>query len=70
MARQQIDDLAALRRDARDRTVPLADILRSCLDLARQTQSVQLREWVTAELKGYWPFDAVPDYRRITAPIF
>jgi len=68
MPQQQADRLAALERDVLDRTVPLADVLRSCLALARHTQAAQLREWVTAELKGY-RIDAVPDYRKIAAPI-
>lgn len=70
MPLQQTDELAGLEREIRNRAVPLADALRSCLSLARRTGAVQLDEWVTAELKGYWPFDTVPDYRRIAAPIF
>jgi AbiTii-like protein len=68
--RQQTDELTALELEIRDRAVSLADVLRSCLSLARRTGAVQLNEWATAELKGYWPFDTVPDYRRIAAPIF
>ena len=68
MPQQQADRLAALERDLLDRTVPLADVLRSCLALSRHTQATQLREWVTAELKGY-RIDGVPDYRKIAAPI-
>lgn len=68
MPQQQADRLAALERDVLDRTVPLADVLRSCLALSRHTQATQLREWVTAELKGY-RIDGVPDYRKIAAPI-
>ena len=64
MPQQQADRLAALERDVLDRTVPLADVLRSCLALSRHTQATQLREWVTAELKGY-RIDGVPDYRKI-----
>jgi hypothetical protein len=69
VARQQLDLLARLEQDARDRTVPLADALRTCRTLARQTQAAQLREWVTAELEGYRPLNAVPDYRRVAVPI-
>jgi len=65
---QQTDHLATIERDVLDRTVPLSEILDSCLYLARRTQSAQLDEWVTAELKGY-RLDAVPDYRKIVAPI-
>jgi AbiTii len=66
---QQTDRLAALEREARDRAVPLADVLRSFLVLAEQTQAVKLRGWATAELEGYWPFNAVPEYRRVPGPI-
>ena len=45
--------LAAIERDVLDRAVPLADVLRSCLYLARRTQAARLDEWVSAELKGY-----------------
>jgi hypothetical protein len=62
------DRLATLERDVLDRTVPVADALRSCLYLARRTQAVQLDEWVTAELKGY-RLATVPDYRKVAAPI-
>jgi hypothetical protein len=49
--------------------MPLADLLRTCLVLAGRTRAAQLREWATAELKGYRRIDAVPDYRKIAAPI-
>jgi hypothetical protein len=68
MPQQQADRLTELERDVLNRTVPLADVLRSCLALASHTQAAQLREWVTAELKGY-RIDRVPDYRKVAAPI-
>jgi AbiTii len=64
----QIDHLAAIERDVLDRAAPLADILRSCLYLARRTQAGQLDEWASAELKGY-TVDSVPGYRKVAAPI-
>lgn len=67
--RKQTDDLAELERDVRDHTVPLAGILCTCRDVARQIRAVHVNEWVTAELDGYRPFTAVPDYRRVPAPI-
>jgi hypothetical protein len=69
VARQQLDLLTRLEHDVLDRTVPLADALRSCRTLAKKTQADQLREWVTAELEGYRPLNAVPDYRRVAVPI-
>jgi len=60
--------LAAIERDVLDRAVPLADVLRCCLYLARRTQAAQLDEWVSAELKGY-RLDSVPNYRKVAAPI-
>ncbi len=64
----QTDLLATIERDVLDSTVPLTDVLRSCLYLARRTQAAQLDEWASAELQGY-RLDAVPDYRKVAAPI-
>lgn len=64
----QPDLLAKLEHDVLDRTVSLADVLRICLMLAGKTQATQLREWATAELRGYPGID-VPDYRKVRAPI-
>jgi predicted transposase YbfD/YdcC len=66
--RAQSDLLTKLEHDVLDRTVPLADLLRTCLMLAGRTQATQLREWATAELKGDPDID-VPDYRKVRASI-
>jgi hypothetical protein len=68
VAKEQADLLVRLEQDVLDRTVPLADVLRSCLILAGQTRAAQVRDWATAELKGY-RISAVPDYRKVAAPI-
>lgn len=39
MPRGQPDLLTQLEQDVLDRTVPLTDLLRSCLELARRTQA-------------------------------
>lgn len=66
--RAQPDLLTKLEHDVLDRAISLADVLRTCLMLAGWTHAVQLREWVTAELRGY-PSIEVPDYRKVRAPI-
>ena len=68
VGRAQPDPLTKLEHDVLDRTVSLADVLRTCLMLAGWTQAVQLREWATAELRGY-PGMEVPDYRKVRATI-
>jgi hypothetical protein len=70
VARQQLDLLAQLERDVPDRAVPLADLLRTCLIMAGQTQAAQLRSWASGELNGYPRRDSVPEYRVVVAPIY
>ena len=49
---QPADRLAVTGQDLRSRRVPLADILRACRDLAKDTQAVRLEERATAEMEA------------------
>jgi hypothetical protein len=69
VTRPRPDILARLENDLLDRTVPLADVLRSCLVLSGHTNATQLRAFASAELQGYPGINDVPDYRKIAAPI-
>lgn len=43
--------------------------LRLCIMLGGRSESVELREWASRELRGYGPDDELPDYRRVGAPL-
>jgi len=69
MAGQRPDLLVKLEQDVTDRSVPLADLLRTCIVLGGRTGSNRLNEWAVGELKGYPDQGFVPAYRVLTAPI-
>lgn len=52
--------------------LPLADLLRKSIILARRAGSADLRAWASRELKGYDGVDAdnLPNYRRVAAPMY
>jgi len=51
-----------IQRDAIDRTVPVATLLRKVKLAAAKLKLPALEEWVESELNGY--SGAVPDYRK------
>jgi hypothetical protein len=69
MTGQSHDLVAKLEQDVTDRTVPLADLLRTCIVLGGRTRSTRLSGWAVSELKGYADGDSVPVYRVAAAPI-
>lgn len=69
MTGQRLDLLVRLEQDVTDRSVPLADLLRTCIVLGGRTGSNRLSEWTSGELKGYPDQALVPAYRVLTAPI-
>lgn len=62
------DVLDELERAVINPDMRLADALRACLMLSARTRAAGLRDWATAELRGY-PGYEVPEYRKIRAPI-
>lgn len=58
-----------LQRDALDRKVPVTDLLRKALVVAKKLKILELEEWITKELSGYSETDTVPDYRVITGQV-
>ena len=52
-----------------DRTVPLADLLRTCIVLGGRTGSARLSDWATSELRGYRDRNPIPVYRIVSVPI-
>lgn len=58
-----------LQRDALDRKVPVTDLLRKALVVAKKLKISELEEWITKELSGYSETDTVPDYRVIRGQV-
>jgi hypothetical protein len=54
-----------LQRDALDKSVGTADLLRKALVVARKLRVTDIVEWLTYELKGYPEGAEVPDYRKL-----
>ncbi|HEL2982123.1 TPA: hypothetical protein UMU63_002761 [Stenotrophomonas maltophilia] len=54
-----------LQRDALDRTVSAADLLRKALVVARKLKVTDLVDWLTYELNGYPEGADVPEYRKL-----
>lgn len=54
-----------LQRDALDKSVGTADLLRKALVVARKLKVTDLVEWLSHELNGYPEGKDVPDYRNL-----
>ena len=54
-----------LQLEALDRNVPVSDLLRKALVVARKLKLSELQSWIEKELNGYRKTDEVPDYREI-----
>jgi hypothetical protein len=61
--------LAKIETEALDEEGSVAGALRKCVALGGQTESSELRDWATKELRGYGDDDALPEYRVVAAPI-
>lgn len=57
-----------LQQEALDRNVPVSDLLRKALVIARKLGLAEFQTWVESELSGYRGKD-VPDYREISGDI-
>jgi hypothetical protein len=54
-----------LQRDALDRAVPLSDLLRKALVVAKKLGISEFETWIAQELNGYQKLEDVPDYRKL-----
>jgi hypothetical protein len=61
--------ISQIESDALDDAVPVSSTLRKCVALGGRTGSEQLRDWATRELQGYPGVDALPNYRKLPAPL-
>ncbi len=61
--------LAEVERDVLS-GAPVADVLRKCIVISGRAGSSELRDWATAELRGYGTADEAPAYRQVGAPIY
>jgi hypothetical protein len=62
--------LNSLRGRVLDESESLAGLLRACLMLGTETHSENLRGWASKELNGYDEDDELPEYRRLTLPMY
>lgn len=63
------DPLDDIERGALDPSSDLTTLLRRCIALGGRTESTELREWASFELKGHGAGHDVPDYRKYVAPL-
>jgi len=58
-----------LQRDSLDSSVPISDLLRKALVVARKLDVGEFEEWATSELSGYPDHSRVPEYRIIRGEV-
>ena len=58
-----------LQREALDRSVPGADLLRKALVAARKLKIEGIQSWLKSELNGYSDSDEIPEYRFVNGEI-
>ncbi|HIF5616173.1 TPA: hypothetical protein ACX3CR_004775, partial [Vibrio parahaemolyticus] len=59
-----------LQRDALNKTVSVADLLRKALVVSKKLQIIEMEAWICNELRGYENIEAiVPDYRKIRGEV-
>lgn len=58
-----------LQRDALDRNVPISDLLRKALVVAKKLHISEFESWVNNELNGYERGEDISDYRQIRGKI-
>jgi len=58
-----------LQKDAMDSSVPLTDLLRKALVVAKKLGIKEFEAWVQCELNGYKDDDKIPNYREVTGVI-
>jgi len=58
-----------LQRDALNRSVPVSDLLRKALVVARKLDLSEFQQWIEKELSGYNDTDEIPHYREVSGQI-
>ena len=58
-----------LRREALDRAVPVSDLLRKALVVARKLSLADIQEWINNELNGYPAEVRAPEYREVRGQV-
>ena len=58
-----------LQRDSLGRNVPISDLLRKALVVAKKLHISEFESWVNNELNGYERGEDIPDYRQIRGKI-
>nr|WP_228518085.1 hypothetical protein [Vibrio parahaemolyticus] len=59
-----------LQRDALNKTVSVADLLRKALVVSKKLQIIEMEAWICNELRGYGNIETiVPDYREIRGEV-
>lgn len=58
-----------LQRDALDRSVPITDLLRKALVVARKLHQSSFQDWIQSELSGYQGDLEIPDYREMVGQV-
>ena len=58
-----------LQREALDRSVPAADLLRKALVAARKLKIEGIQSWLKSELNGYSNSEEIPEYRSVHGEI-
>jgi hypothetical protein len=58
-----------LQQESLDRSVPVTDLLRKSLVIARKLKLREFESWINAELNGYGPQEKVPDYRKVKGSV-
>ena len=69
MSKTNVSLLAELEAGLRDEKTSTTSLLQKCILLGGKVGSERLRDWARQELKGYASADAVPEYRRVVAPL-
>lgn len=58
-----------LQKNALDKKVPVSDLLRMALVVAKKLKITEFEKWVTNELNGYENNDDIPEYRKISGEV-
>jgi AbiTii-like protein len=69
MGKTEVSLLAELEAGLCDDRTSTTSLLQKCILLGGKVGSERLRDWARQELRGYPDRDAVPEYRRVAAPL-
>lgn len=69
MRKTNMSLLAELQAGLRNEKASTTVLLQKCILLGGEAGSERLRDWARRELNGYRDSDAIPEYRRVVAPL-